>query len=109
MGQVLINFLTNALKYSNDNCDVFVSQKFDNGKMTISVRDSGIGISKKDQKKIFERFYRVEGKNEKTYPGFGIGLNIAAEIIERHNGKILVESEPGKGSTFSFSIPTDLN
>ncbi len=109
LGQVLINFLTNAVKYSNDRCDVFVSQKFENGNMTISVRDTGIGISKKDQKKIFERFYRVEGKNEKTYPGFGIGLNISAEIIERHKGKIHVESEPGKGSTFSFSIPTDLN
>lgn len=107
LGQVLINFLTNALKYSNDNCDVFVNLRFGKGVMTISVKDSGIGISKKDQKKIFERFYRVEGKNEKTYPGFGIGLNIAAEIIERHNGKINVESEPGKGSVFSFTIPLD--
>ncbi|NEN25626.1 PAS domain S-box protein [Cryomorpha ignava] len=109
LGQVLINFLTNAIKYSNGNCDVFVVHKFEKESMTISVRDLGIGISKKNQKKIFERFYRVEGKDEKTYPGFGIGLNIAAEIIERHKGKIRVESEPGKGSTFSFSIPTDLN
>ena len=71
----------------------------------VSVEDSGIGISKADQEKIFERFYRVEGKNEKTFPGFGIGLFIASEIIQRHNGKIGVTSEPGKGAVFFFSIP----
>jgi len=73
--------------------------------VVVSVVDSGIGISKKDQKRIFERFYRVEGKNEKTFPGFGIGLFIAFDIINRHNGKIGVKSEPGKGSTFYFSLP----
>ena len=56
-------------------------------------------------KKIFERFYRVSEENEQTYPGFGIGLFIAKEIIERHNGYITIESEPGKGSVFSFILP----
>ena len=55
--------------------------------------------------KIFERFFRVEGDHERTYPGFGIGLYISAEIVKRHGGEICVESAPGKGSTFSFTIP----
>lgn len=80
----------------------------ENDNIIVSVEDSGIGISKKDRERIFERFYRVEGKNEKTFPGFGIGLFIASEIIKRHNGKINVRSEPGKGSVFSFSVPVNL-
>jgi signal transduction histidine kinase len=69
------------------------------------VTDFGIGIDKADQNKIFERFYRVEGRNEKTFSGFGIGLFIAKEIVERHEGKISVESITGRGSTFTFSLP----
>ena len=80
----------------------------ENDNIIVSVEDSGIGISKKDRERIFERFYRVEGKNEKTFPGFGIGLFIASEIIKRHNEKINVRSEPGKGSVFSFSVPVNL-
>lgn len=105
LGQVLINFLTNAVKYSPDECDVHVRIWHSENEVTFSVQDFGIGISPLDQKRIFERFYRVEGTNEKTYRGFGIGLNIAAEIIERHGGTVHVESEIGKGSILSFTIP----
>jgi PAS domain S-box-containing protein len=105
IGQVLINFLTNAVKYSPDSVKVKVKAAVKDNSVVVSVEDSGIGINKADQEKIFERFYRVEGKNEKTFPGFGIGLFIASEIIKRHNGKIGVESEPGKGSIFYFSLP----
>jgi signal transduction histidine kinase len=109
IGQVLINFLTNATKYSPTCKDITVSTKINETELQVSVADSGIGISKSDQQKIFQRFYRVEGKDEKTFPGFGIGLFIAAEIIQRHNGKIGVESEPGKGSVFYFSLPLTHN
>lgn len=109
LGQVLINLLTNAIKYSPLDCEVHVRNEYRNGNLIVSVRDGGIGISKKDQRKIFERFYRVEGKDEKTYPGFGIGLNIAAEIIERHGGEIGVKSEIGEGSEFHFIIPIQSN
>jgi signal transduction histidine kinase len=71
----------------------------------VSVKDEGIGIDKDYQEKIFERFYRVEGKSEKTFPGFGIGLFIASEIIKRHGGNIGVSSNRGKGSRFYFSLP----
>ncbi|HSM63954.1 MAG TPA: HAMP domain-containing sensor histidine kinase, partial [Gillisia sp.] len=69
-----------------------------------SVRDYGIGIDKVDYKKIFKRFYRVSGKNEETYSGFGIGLFLAKDIIERHNGTVLVKSKKGKGSEFIFTL-----
>ncbi|HET8829927.1 MAG TPA: PAS domain S-box protein, partial [Pelobium sp.] len=78
--QVIINFLTNAVKYSPNAKQVTVSLKANEDELTVCVTDAGIGISAENQKKIFDRFYRVEGKNEKTFPGFGIGLFIAAEI-----------------------------
>jgi hypothetical protein len=105
IGQVLINFLSNAIKYSPESTIVEVKCGVKDNQVTVAVKDFGIGISKKDQEKVFERFYRVEGTNERTFPGFGIGLFIASEIIRRHNGKIHVKSELGKGSVFSFEIP----
>ncbi|HEX3079809.1 MAG TPA: PAS domain S-box protein, partial [Puia sp.] len=105
IGQVLINFLTNAVKYAPNSKTIKIRSVVENDYVIVAVEDEGIGISKEDQEKIFERFYRAEGKNEKTYPGFGIGLFIASEIIQRHDGKIYVTSEPGKGSVFSFALP----
>jgi len=107
ISQVLINFLTNAVKYSPNSKNVKVRNLIEDNHLVVFVEDTGIGISKADQEKIFERFYRVEGKNEKTFPGFGIGLFIASEIIRRHHGKIGVTSNPGKGSVFYFSIPIE--
>jgi signal transduction histidine kinase len=110
IGQVLLNLLTNAIKYSprTNSIEVNVDQPAQNI-ISISVKDYGIGIDKKDHERIFERFYRVEGKTEQTYPGFGIGLFIASEIISRHNGTITVESEKSKGSTFTFTLPVVAN
>ena len=105
ISQVLVNLLTNAIKYSPEFGNIVVQTASNDNQLMLSVQDFGIGINKTDQEKIFERFYRVEGKNEKTFPGFGIGLFIAMEIIQRHNGTMGVTSEPGKGSIFYFSIP----
>lgn len=105
IGQVLINMITNAVKYSPENGNIVITSQMHQKSVIVSVQDEGIGIDKNYQRKIFERFYRVEGKNEKTFPGFGIGLFIAAEIIRRHKGSIGVESEPGQGSRFYFSLP----
>ena len=106
ISQVLSNLLTNAVKYSPNSKNIEVSvQHADAGNVAVNVKDQGIGIDKKDQGKIFERFYRAEGWSEQTYPGFGIGLFIASEIIHRHNGSISVESEKGKGSCFTFTLP----
>lgn len=104
--QVLINFINNAIKYSPDkNLIKVMITEAENNQVKISIKDFGIGINKVDQEKVFERFYRVSGKNETTFSGFGIGLFIAKEIIERHHGTISVESEISQGSTFSFTLP----
>ena len=108
LGQVMINFLTNAIKYSPDSEKIDVNiHKAGKDEIAFSVRDYGIGIDKEEQKKIFERFYRAKGKEEQTYPGFGIGLFIAKEFIQKHGGRIMVESEKGKGSIFTFILPVN--
>jgi PAS domain S-box-containing protein len=107
LGQVVMNLINNAIKYSPDTDMVEVYVEGDSKKASIQVRDYGIGIDKKDFTKIFERFYRAEGKAEQTYPGFGIGLFIASEIVQRHKGTIDVSSEKGKGSIFTVNLPLD--
>jgi len=105
ISQVIVNLVNNAIKYSPKSFQVLVAIKSDDDAITVGVKDYGIGIAYEHHSKIFERFYRVEGKKEETFSGFGIGLYIVAEIIERHNGKVWLESAPGKGSTFYFSLP----
>ena len=105
LGQVLFNLLTNAIKYSPRNNIVLVRLSTTDEQLTVQIQDFGIGIPKHQQAKIFERFYRVYDNNDTTYPGLGIGLYVAQEIIVRHNGTLSVESVEGEGSTFSFSLP----
>ena len=106
IGQVLTNLLTNAIKYSpsSEKIDIWIKKATDN-KVAISVKDYGIGIHKNEQDKIFERFYRINSPEMETYPGFGIGLFIAKDIVQKHNGELTVESEIKKGSVFTFTLP----
>jgi len=105
LGQVITNFITNAIKYSPHSDKVIIKTVVDSENVTLSVQDFGVGLSKEDQAKVFERFYRVSGSDQDTYPGLGLGLYISAEIIKRQNGKVWVESKKEKGSTFYFSLP----
>jgi len=105
IGQVISNFLSNAIKYSDKGSIITVSSKRINDSVQVSVTDEGIGIRHRDQEKLFQRFFRVENDKMKTISGFGIGLYLASEIIQRHKGQIWVESEEGQGSTFYFSLP----
>ncbi|MDQ2716247.1 MAG: ATP-binding protein [Chloroflexota bacterium] len=107
LGQVLINLLTNAIKFSPTAGPIEVLVTTDQKHVTFGVRDHGIGIPQDQQALIFERFYRVYGDRDTKYPGLGIGLYIAFEIVQRHGGRIWVESVEGRGSTFFFSIPLD--
>ena len=102
--QVIINLLSNSVKYSPDSKDIFIHTHLKDDQLTVSVKDNGIGISESNFSKIFERYYRIEGQDI-HFQGLGIGLFISMDIIRRHNGKLWVESEPGKGSTFYFTIP----
>lgn len=103
--QVLANLLTNAIKYSPKANKVIIRIESDKTNAIVSVQDFGIGVAKRDQAKIFERFYRTNEKDGLKLGGFGLGLYIASEIIKGHNGKIWVESVKGKGSKFYFTLP----
>ena len=101
LDRVLINLLTNATKYSSPSTPISVELQKHNELYIISVKDHGKGILLKDQKKIFEPFYQTSESNK----GLGLGLYIVKSIIEFHKGKIWLESQPGKGSTFYISLP----
>jgi two-component system phosphate regulon sensor histidine kinase PhoR len=102
--QVLMNFINNAVKYSQDNKNVIINTSTHNKRVRVSVTDFGIGLSDADKERIFERFYRVEDKKYMT-SGLGMGLYISTEIIHNHNGEIGVDGELGKGATFYFELP----
>lgn len=103
--QVLTNLITNAAKYSPKDSKILIKLQQDKHKVIVSVQDFGLGITKHQQKKIFERLYQVTDSKEKTFPGLGMGLYISKEIIRKHRGKIWVESKKDHGSTFYFSLP----
>lgn len=103
--QVLINFISNAIKYSPGENKVIIRVGDDNRCILISVQDFGIGIPKQYLCKIFDRFYRVPGERKETFPGLGLGLYISSEIIKRHGGSVWVKSKKNAGATFYLSIP----
>ncbi|MGZ3872306.1 MAG: PAS domain-containing sensor histidine kinase [Mucilaginibacter sp.] len=105
IGQVIGNFLSNAFKYSNKESPVTITSSREDSNIKVSVTDRGIGIKLKDQEKLFQRFYRVDSEKMKNISGFGIGLYLSSEIIQRHKGKIGVISKEGRGSTFYFTLP----
>ncbi|RYF91056.1 MAG: PAS domain-containing sensor histidine kinase [Chitinophagaceae bacterium] len=108
LGQVFTNLLGNAVKYSPVNKKVNVTVFEDeNRQAAISIQDFGIGMDAAQFPKIFDRFYRVEGKLENQFSGFGIGLFIAASVVKNHAGTIDIESEKGKGSTFTVHLPRE--
>jgi two-component system CheB/CheR fusion protein len=105
ISQVLVNLLTNALKFSPPEAKVLVRTAASRDGVTVSVQDFGIGISNEDQDQLFQRFFQAKDPKARKIGGMGLGLYISAGIIERHGGKIWVESQKGKGTTFSFRLP----
>lgn len=107
LAQVVSNLLTNAVKYAPADRPVFVGISAPEGEVVLSVRDEGQGIAEADQERIFDRFYRVRGAHAYggSDVGLGLGLSITSEIVQRHGGRIWVESAPGKGATFSVALP----
>lgn len=105
ISQVVLNLLTNAIKYSPRADEVNISIDCNKENVIVNIKDKGIGIEKNEIDHLFKKFYRVMGKDETTFPGFGIGLYIVNEILQKHSGKIWLNSEKGKGSEFSFSLP----
>jgi len=107
LGQVITNLLTNAVKYSPENTRIKVVTELQGGEVWVHVADEGYGINEADQQHVFGQYYRVSAEHIQVQQGIGLGLYIAAEIIQRHGGAIRVKSTPGKGSVFSFSLPLD--
>lgn len=103
----IINLLDNAIKYTVNVPKIVVNTINKGDKILVRVSDNGIGISKSNQKKIFEKLYRVHTGNVHNFKGFGLGLNYVKVIAELHGGNISVDSEPGKGSTFTISLPIE--
>ena len=102
--QVLMNLINNAVKYSPEGKEIIVRTQSDVNWAIVSVIDFGMGMSESDRRMIFERFYRVNG-HESSTPGLGVGLYIAAKIVQEHGGEISVKSKLHEGSVFSFSLP----
>jgi two-component system phosphate regulon sensor histidine kinase PhoR len=105
ISQVMTNLISNAIKHSNDGSDVVVSFDIHKKNVVTKVRDFGEGIPPEHLARIFERFYRVDKSRSREKGGTGLGLAIVKHILDGHNTKAEVESEPGKGSTFSFKLP----
>jgi signal transduction histidine kinase len=101
---VLLNLLSNALKFTPEGGQIDVSVGVQNGVAEVAVTDTGVGIAPEDQEAVFEEFRQV-GTADKKVEGTGLGLALSRKFIELHGGKIWVESEVGKGSTFTFTLP----
>ena len=110
LARVFANLLANAVKFNVTGGRIDVSvHDHNHGLAVVTVRDTGIGISKDEHERIFERFYQVAKPHQRTYGGTGLGLTIARQIVELHEGHMSVQSEPGRGSEFRVALPTSLS
>ena len=103
--QVLSNLLTNAIKYSPEGGTIQVNGRVASDVVLVTVIDQGIGIAPAEQTRVFDAFYRVDDAPTRRTQGTGLGLYLAKAVVEAHGGHIWVESEPGRGAAFSFSLP----
>ena len=104
LSNMIYNLVDNGIVYSTEAPHIIVSTRREGGNMLISVQDHGVGIAKADQKHVFEKFYRVSTGNVHNVKGFGIGLNYVAQVVKLHHGTIALESEPGRGATFTVTL-----
>jgi signal transduction histidine kinase len=103
--QVFANLLDNAIKFTPEGGKLSIDTQEDNSYIRVDVEDSGIGISKEHLPRVFERFYRADKARSRELGGTGLGLAIVKHIVHAHNGKVSVQSQPDKGSTFSVFLP----
>ena len=108
IAQVLKNLINNAIKFTEEGkVEIGCMQGKSDSSIRFFVKDTGIGISEEHFEVIFDQFRQLDGSNTRKFSGTGLGLSICRGIVEAHGGKIWVESEPGKGAKFNFSLQTD--
>jgi two-component system sensor histidine kinase SenX3 len=105
MEYAIYNLMTNAVKYSPNDTQVWVAAHQENGSVKVSVKDQGIGMDEQEQKKVFQKFYRTKRAENSGEAGTGIGLSIVDQIVTHHGGKMELTSAPGKGSCFTIILP----
>ncbi len=106
--QALLNLLTNAMKYSGEAREIELKVRRTDGMAVLQVTDHGLGIPQEEQKRIFEKFYRVSSQHNQGIPGTGLGLTLVEHFVKAHGGEVKVESQPGQGSTFSICLPLEV-
>ncbi len=109
LANIIYNLVDNAIKYSPDKIDIQISTSSTDRDILVEVKDEGMGIPREQQKKIFDKFYRVPQGNIHNVKGFGLGLNYVQNVIRNHGGEIRVKSQSGKGTSFQFNIPFNFN
>jgi signal transduction histidine kinase len=102
--QVMLNLITNAAKFTPEDGHILIRVRPENAGLVVDVQDDGIGIAREEMSRLFKPYSRLSSDRQR-HPGLGLGLSLAKQVVELHGGRIWVESEPGKGSTFSFSLP----
>ncbi len=107
LGQVWTNIIGNAIKFSPDNGEIKVTLSRDAANVAVRIEDRGIGIVPEDQERVFERFFKADRSRSRKYAGSGMGLAIVRQIVSLHRGSIEVESEPGRGTAFTVTLPLD--
>ena len=105
--EVVYNLCDNAIRYNNEGGKVDVTVKPVKGKIYLCVEDNGIGISKEHQERIFERFYRVDKSHSRAIGGTGLGLSIVKHAVAYHHGTLRLESQPGKGTVITVTLPKE--
>ena len=108
IAHVLVNLIGNAIKYTTKKTKIVIGCQQQKNQVRVYVKDQGVGISKSDQKHLFERFYRAQTESTRHISGFGIGLYLASEILRYHDSDLRVDSSLGKGSTFYFLLPVHI-
>ncbi len=102
--QIVVNLVTNAIKFSGENGEIEIKLRRKGNKLVVAVKDDGPGVSKEEQERIFQPYYRIEADRQR-FPGLGLGLALSKQLAERHGGSMWIESTAGKGSIFAFSLP----
>jgi signal transduction histidine kinase len=103
--QAVLNLLTNAVKYSGDSREIGLRLFRERSDAVVEVIDHGVGIAAGEQARVFEKYYRLPGKDNEAIPGAGLGLALVAQIVKAHGGRVELSSTPGQGSTFAIRLP----